>query len=91
MLVLQIAGGGGTFPIQTTPQFFQNISPYLPYAIDSLRETVGGIVPEILITKLIILTLFGIGFFVVGLILKPVTDPLMKRVSEKVDQSNVTE
>ncbi|MCG9843620.1 hypothetical protein LHK17_05115, partial [Staphylococcus argenteus] len=42
--VLQIAGGGGTFPIQTTPQFFQNISPYLPftYAIDSLRETVGG-------------------------------------------------
>lgn len=93
LLVLQIAGGGGTFPIQTTPQFFQNISPYLPftYAIDSLRETVGGIVPEILITKLIILTLFGIGFFVVGLILKPVTDPLMKRVSEKVDQSNVTE
>ncbi|MCD0909967.1 YhgE/Pip domain-containing protein, partial [Staphylococcus aureus] len=79
LLVLQIAGGGGTFPIQTTPQFFQNISPYLPftYAIDSLRETVGGIVPEILITKLIILTLFGIGFFVVGLILKPVTDPLM--------------
>ena len=68
MLVLQIAGGGGTFPIQTTPQFFPNISPYLPftYAIDSLRETVGGIVPEILITKLIILTLFGIGFFVVG-------------------------
>lgn len=93
LLVLQIAGGGGTFPIQATPQFFQNISPYLPftYAIDSLRETVGGIVPEILITKLIILTLFGIGFFVVGLILKPVTDPLMKRVSEKVDQSNVTE
>ncbi|SGX49343.1 putative phage infection-like protein [Staphylococcus argenteus] len=93
LLVLQIAGGGGTFPIQTTPQFFQNISPYLPftYAIDSLRETVGGIVPEILITKLIILTLFGIGFFVVGLILKPVTDPMMKRVSEKVDQSNVTE
>lgn len=93
LLVLQIAGGGGTFPIQTTPQFFQNISPYLPftYAIDSLRETVGGILPEILITKLIILTLFGIGFFVVGLILKPVTDPLMKRVSEKVDQSNVTE
>ena len=42
-LVLQIAGGGGTFPIQTTPKFFQAISPYLPftYAIDALRETVG--------------------------------------------------
>ena len=92
LLVLQIAGGGVHSQFKRH-QFFQNISPYLPftYAIDSLRETVGGIVPEILITKLIILTLFGIGFFVVGLILKPVTDPLMKRVSEKVDQSNVTE
>ena len=46
LLVLQIAGGGGTFPIQTTPEFFQAISPYLPftYSIDALRETVGGIV-----------------------------------------------
>lgn len=92
-LVLQIAGGGGTFPVQTAPEFFQKISPYLPftYAIDALRETVGGIVPEILITKLIILTLFGIGFFIVGMILKPVTDPLMSKVSSKVDESNVTE
>ena len=50
------------FPIQTTPEFFQAISPYLPftYSIDALRETVGGIVPEILITKVIILGLFGI-------------------------------
>ncbi len=61
---------GEIFPIyQTTPQFFQNISPYLPftYAIDSLRETVGNSFRKPLITKLIILTLFGIGFFVVGL------------------------
>ncbi|MDK4214015.1 YhgE/Pip domain-containing protein [Staphylococcus warneri] len=92
-LVLQIAGGGGTFPIQTTPKFFQAISPYLPftYAIDALRETVGGIVPEILITKVIILALFGLGFIIVGVILKPITDPLMRKVSSKVDESNVTE
>ena len=92
-LVLQIAGGGGTFPIQTTPKFFQTISPYLPftYAIDALRETVGGIVPEILITKVIILALFGLGFIIVGVILKPITDPLMRKVSSKVDESNVTE
>ncbi len=33
---------------------FSKTLPYLPftYAIDSLRETVGGIVPEILITKI---------------------------------------
>ncbi|MFI3132700.1 hypothetical protein QRX48_01135, partial [Staphylococcus warneri] len=67
--------------------------PYLPftYAIDALRETVGGIVPEILITKVIILALFGLGFIIVGVILKPITDPLMRKVSSKVDESNVTE
>ncbi|PTU87674.1 YhgE/Pip domain-containing protein [Staphylococcus pasteuri] len=92
-LVLQIAGGGGTFPIQTTPKFFQTISPYLPftYAIDALRETVGGIVPEILITKVIILAAFGLAFIIIGVVLKPITDPLMRKVSAKVDESNVTE
>lgn len=93
LLVLQIAGGGGTFPVVTTPPFFQTISPYLPftYAIDALRETVGGIVPEILIPKLIILGLFGLGFIIIGVCLKPILDPLMRKVSEKVDKSNVTE
>lgn len=55
------------------------------YVIDLLCEIVGGIVLEILIIKLIILMLFGIGFFVVGLILKFVIDLLMKCVFEKVD------
>ncbi|PTF04976.1 YhgE/Pip domain-containing protein [Staphylococcus devriesei] len=93
LLVLQIAGGGGTFPVVTAPKFFQTISPFLPftYVIDSLRETVGGIVPEILITKLIILALFGLGFFIVGVLIKPVLDPAMRKISKRIDESNVTE
>ncbi|EAE1358362.1 YhgE/Pip domain-containing protein, partial [Listeria monocytogenes] len=85
LLVLQIAGGGGTFPIQTAPQFFQTISPYLPftYAIDALRETVGGIVPEILITKVVVLTLFGLGFIIFGVCMKPVMDPLMRKIAKR--------
>ncbi|MSE24834.1 YhgE/Pip domain-containing protein, partial [Lactobacillus curvatus] len=57
MMVLQIAGGGGTFPIQVTPKFFQAIHPFLPftYAVDALREAVGGVVPEILIYNLMFL------------------------------------
>ena len=86
LLVLQIAGGGGTFPVVTAPGFFQTISPYLPftYAIDSLRETVGGIVPAILIPKLIILGLFGLGFLTIGLCLKPILDPMMRKVTKKL-------
>ena len=41
LLVIQIAGAGGTFPIEVTPQFFQNLYPFLPftYGINALRET----------------------------------------------------
>ena len=31
LLVLQIGGSGGTFPIQLTPKFFQAINPFLPF------------------------------------------------------------
>ncbi|NHA35342.1 YhgE/Pip domain-containing protein [Staphylococcus schleiferi] len=93
LLVLQIAGGGGTFPIEVTPQFFQTIHPYLPfsYSIDALREAVGGPVPQILVFKLTMLTLFGIGFFLVGLIGKPYLDPLAQGLADKADKSNILE
>lgn len=45
LLVIQIAGAGGTFPIEVTPRFFQNVYPFLPftYGINAMRETVAGI------------------------------------------------
>ncbi len=45
LLVLQIAGSGGTFPIEVTPAFFQGLYHFLPftYAIDAMRETIGGL------------------------------------------------
>ncbi len=45
MLVIQVAGSGGTFPIEVTPKFFQIVNPLLPFthAINGLRETIGGI------------------------------------------------
>ncbi|ARJ50651.1 YhgE/Pip domain-containing protein [Staphylococcus lutrae] len=93
LLVLQIAGGGGTFPIEVTPQFFQNIHPFLPfsYSIDALREAVGGPVPQILTFKLTMLGLFGIGFFLIGLIGKPYLHPLAQGLAEKAEKSDVLE
>jgi putative membrane protein len=45
LLVLQVSGSGGTFPIQVMPPFFQRLNPLLPftYAISLIRESVGGI------------------------------------------------
>ncbi|KEZ90497.1 MULTISPECIES: YhgE/Pip domain-containing protein [Clostridia] len=44
-MVIQVAGSGGTFPIQVTPRFFQMVNPLLPFThlINAMRECVGGI------------------------------------------------
>lgn len=43
-LVIQIAGAGGTFPVEVVPEFFQGVYPFLPftYGINAMREAVAG-------------------------------------------------
>ncbi|MGK9044451.1 YhgE/Pip domain-containing protein [Mammaliicoccus vitulinus] len=93
MMVLQIAGGGGTFPIQVTPKFFQAIHPFLPftYAVDILREAVGGVVPEILIYNLVFLVLFGVVIFSIGFIVKPKLDPWKNKTIKRAEDSYLME
>lgn len=44
LLMLQLASSGGTYPVETTPTFFQAIHPLLPmtYAVTGLREVITG-------------------------------------------------
>jgi putative membrane protein len=44
VLILQIPGSSGMYPIELMPQFFRNLSPWLPftYGINAMRETIGG-------------------------------------------------
>ena len=44
-LVIQVAGAGGTFPIEVTPMFFRILNPLMPFThmINAMRECVGGL------------------------------------------------
>ncbi|NMM16781.1 MAG: YhgE/Pip domain-containing protein [Cellulomonas sp.] len=44
LLMLQLASSGGTYPVETTPAFFQTVHPLLPmsYAVTGLREVITG-------------------------------------------------
>ncbi|CDQ20294.1 YhgE/Pip domain-containing protein [Halobacillus karajensis] len=81
MLVLQIAGSGGTYPVALLPEFFQTIHPFLPfsYAVDLMREAVGGIVAARVQTDLTFLSIFAGVFLVIGIFLK---GPLHKRTKQ---------
>lgn len=62
LLVLQLGGSAGTFPIQTAPEFFQIINPFLPltYTIDKYREILFTKNPNITFHTIIICTLIFI-------------------------------
>ncbi len=52
LLVIQLSGSAGTYPIQLSNKFFEWLHPYLPmtYTVDGLRETVmigGSIAPQV--------------------------------------------
>lgn len=44
ILVLQVAGSGGTYPVEVLPGIFRTLYPLMPfrYAMDAMRECIGG-------------------------------------------------
>ncbi|MEN1968593.1 YhgE/Pip domain-containing protein [Lentibacillus sp. N15] len=84
-LVLQIAGSGGTYPVVLLPKFFQMINPFLPftYAIDLMREAVGGIVWERAYHDLLCLALFAALFLLLGTFLKKAINKRTKIMMKK--------
>ena len=92
LLVLQVSGSGGTFPIEVTPQFFQNIHPLLPftYAISALRETVGGIYQPNLTRDISVLFIFMVIPIVFTLMLKGPLNKAGAGLKSKFNESDLT-
>lgn len=72
LLVLQMSSSGATFPVNMTSKFFQTISPFMPFthAVSILRETIGGMIVEIVIKNILILTIYIIFSICITLLLK---------------------
>ncbi|KUF34179.1 MULTISPECIES: YhgE/Pip domain-containing protein [Lysinibacillus] len=85
MLVLQIAGSGGTYPVELLPRFFQIINPFLPftYAIELMREAVGGIIWSTVWVDLLFLAGFWFIFILFGFFLKKLLSEKMEHFMNK--------
>ncbi|MEH7547598.1 YhgE/Pip domain-containing protein [Neobacillus vireti] len=84
LLVLQISSSGATFPVSTTSAFFQRIYPFMPftYAVSLLRETVGGMVEEVVVRDVFYLLIFLAASLLLALVLK---EPLSKRIQKTAE------
>lgn len=91
LLVVQLGGAGGTFPIQVTPRFFQRMYKFLPftYGISGMREAIAGIYRPTLIKDIIIICLFGIGILIIGALLKEKANKFLHKYSEQLGDSGV--
>jgi putative membrane protein len=91
LLVLQLAGSGGTFPIQVTPPFFQAIHPFLPftYAISMMREAVGGILWEVVERDFLMMCGYVALTLVIGLALKKVINRSTADFVKKAKESQL--
>lgn len=91
MLVLQIAGSGGTYPVELLPEFFQFINPFLPftYAIEMMREAVGGIIWTKVFMDVGVLLFVWLFFILFGYFFKKLLSEKMEILMRKSRESNI--
>ena len=92
-LVLQIAGAGGTFPVEVMPEFYQIIQPYMPftYAIGAMREAIFGPVAENLFFDFWHLAIFGLISLGIGILLKKPLHNTVEWFNKKFKESGLGE
>ncbi|CEP80744.1 YhgE/Pip domain-containing protein [Paraclostridium sordellii] len=73
VMVFQIAGSGGIYPIQTNPKIFEVLQPFWPftYAIDGFREAIAGPSMSAVYYDLEMLGVFFIIFLLLVILKKP--------------------
>ena len=91
LLVIQVAGTSGNFPIEVNPSIFQKIFPILPftYAISGMRQIMAGIIYSILIKDSAILCVFMITSIIIGVLFKKVTNKKRRKYVEKLKESSI--
>ncbi|MBQ2627469.1 MAG: YhgE/Pip domain-containing protein [Eubacterium sp.] len=91
ILVIQVAGSGGTFPIEMLPWAYQAVYRFLPfnYGINAMRECVGGMYGNDYQTDIKILLMFAAIGLVIGLIMMKPFAKLRAAVDKSKEKSGI--
>ncbi len=91
LLVIQVAGSGGTFPIEVAPAFFKAVYPLLPFvhSMRAIRETIGGMYGITYWTSLGKLGIFLLFSLILGLVLRKPIIKLNDTFMEKLEDTHL--
>ena len=91
IMVLQIAGSSGSYPIEILPVIFSKIYRFFPfpYAINAMREALCGMYGHDYLIYLGGLLVFGVVGVVIGLVVRRPFIGMNKFFSEKLEETEV--
>ena len=91
ILVLQVAGSGGTFPKDVLPGPFKAIAPFLPfkYGVNAMREAVAGVDTSQYLYNIGVLSIYILVALFIGLILRKPCLKVISFFNSKIDESDL--
>ena len=91
LLILQITGCGGSYPLQILPDFVQNVSPFLPatHTVDAMRAAMFGMYNGDFWIQLGELALFLIPAALIGFALRKPFEKFMKWYVRTVESTKI--
>ena len=91
IMVIQVAGSGGSYPIHVLPQIFQDLYAFMPfhYGMDLVRECVGGFYQGTYLKCVLILLLMCVIFFIIGITLYYPAKELNEIIAKSKEASGV--
>ncbi len=91
LLVIQVAGSGGTYPVQMLPKFFQVVYDIMPfkYAMNAMRETIAGSYDHIYAKCMLTMLAMFVFFLLIGFFGKKLYDPILKRFDESKEKTGL--
>ncbi|RAP44053.1 MAG: hypothetical protein BZ135_08880 [Methanosphaera sp. rholeuAM6] len=91
LLVFQISGSGGVYPVEIMNNIFRVIYPYLPmtHGINMVREAQLGVLWTNYLPSFVFLLILGAVVTIVSIVLKQRWEKRTKYFEEKLDESNL--
>lgn len=91
IMVIQVAGAGGTFPIETLPKVYQYTYKYLPfpYGMNAMRECIGGMHGADYLKYIGVMGIYVVISLAIGLLLAIPFRRMNERIEHSKEKSDV--
>lgn len=91
VMVVQVAGSGGTYPVEVLPEIFRDLYKFMPfrYAMNAMRETIGGMYANVYWENILVLLGITLGSVILGIALYYPCLKLNKMISKSKNRSEI--